>query len=123
MPDSSNVTASDYVRLFNGGYAGAWGWAYFNVTEAFNVTTGAATRGIGEHKCRPALRALLAALPPQLKAPIRRRGVPAARAAVSGAPAGAAAPANTVVASAALPGSVVVAGAGAAATPEPLVAG
>lgn len=67
MPYPSTVKVDNYVHLYNSGYAGGWGWAWFNVTEKFDYATGAATRGIGEHKCRGTLRLLLSGLPSNMK--------------------------------------------------------
>jgi hypothetical protein len=75
----SNVTVGDYVHLHDTGYAGGWGWAWFNVTETFNYTSGTVLgRGIGEHKCRGNLRTLLSNLPARLKYAVRKpQGPPA----------------------------------------------
>jgi hypothetical protein len=67
------VNTNDYIHLHDTGYAGGWGWAWYNVTESFNYATGQATgRGIGEHKCRGSLRALLKSLPQRLRYPVKQ---------------------------------------------------
>lgn len=72
MPWPSTVTVDDYMHLYNTGYAGSWGWAWFNVTETYNYTSGASIRRIGEHKCRGSLRAVLAGLPAHVKHALRQ---------------------------------------------------
>lgn len=72
MVNPSVVTPDNYAFLHGSGYAGAWGWAWFNVSETFNYTTGAAFRRIGEHECRHNLTRLLASLPPQLRYPVHK---------------------------------------------------
>lgn len=73
MPWPSTVTVDDYMHLYNTGYAGGWGWAWFNVTETYNYTTGASIRRVGEHKCRGSLRDVLSGLPAQVKHALPRR--------------------------------------------------
>jgi len=85
MANPSLVTPDNYAFLHNSGYAGAWGWAWFNVTETYNYTTGAAIRRIDEHSCRRNLSHLLASLPPQLRYPVHKLQPPVSAAgAVSG---------------------------------------
>jgi hypothetical protein len=72
MPWPSKVQVDDYVHLYNTGYAGGWGWAWFNVTETYDYTTGANFRRIGEHKCRSVLRSVLAGMPDRLKYSVKR---------------------------------------------------
>jgi hypothetical protein len=71
----STVNVDDYAHLYDTGYAGGWGWAWFHVTEDYNVTTGAASRRIGEHECRSVLRSLLAGLPDRLKYDVKRPAI------------------------------------------------
>lgn len=73
MPYPSTITVDNYLHLYDTGYAGGWGWAWFNVTESYNYTTGTVLgRGIAEHKCRGSLRRLLAGLPQRLKYSVKR---------------------------------------------------
>lgn len=74
MPWPSTVQVGDYTHLYDTGYAGGWGWAWFNVTETFDYNTGANYRRIGEHKCRGSLRSLLSGLPARLKYAVGRGG-------------------------------------------------
>jgi hypothetical protein len=78
MPWPSTVTVDDYMHLYNTGYAGGWGWAWFNVTETYNYATGASVRRIGEHKCRGTLRAVLSDLPAHVKHQFKDTRGPAA---------------------------------------------
>lgn len=74
LANPSTVTVDNYVHLHNTGYAGGWGWAWFNVSERYDLNTGAASRFISEHKCRGTLRSLYASLPQRLKYAVRRIG-------------------------------------------------
>lgn len=74
MPNPSVVTPANYAHLYNTGYTGAWGWAWFNVSETYSLNTGAAFRRVEEHKCRGTLRTLLSSLPQHLKYPVNRQG-------------------------------------------------
>ena len=76
MPMPSLVTPDNYVHLYDTGYAGGWGWAWFNVSETFNYDTEASFRRISEHKCRGSLRSLLSSLPQRLKYAVRKPGEP-----------------------------------------------
>lgn len=64
------VVPSNYVHLKQTGYAGAWGWAWFNVTEAFDPVSGVGVRGVAPHSEQGRLRQLLASLPASLRYPL-----------------------------------------------------
>jgi hypothetical protein len=70
LPNGEFVTPDNYVHLHETGYAGAWGWAWFNVTEKFDPVSGVGVRGLGEHWCRGKLRELLQNLPADLRYPL-----------------------------------------------------
>jgi hypothetical protein len=70
LPNGEYVTPSNYVHLHQTGYAGAWGWAWFNVTEKFDPVSGVGVRGLGQHSCRDRLRQLLVNLPADLRYPL-----------------------------------------------------
>jgi hypothetical protein len=101
MPYPSTVKVDNYVHLYDSGYAGGWGWAWFNVTENFDYATGAATRGIGEHKCRVTLRSLLSGLPARLKYSVRAQTEAAATTLAATTAPATTAPATTAPATAA----------------------
>lgn len=70
------VTPKDYVHLHDTGYAGAWGWAWLNVTEEYAPITGVTLRGIDAHAIQGGLRSLLQGLPQRLRYPVQDSPVP-----------------------------------------------
>jgi hypothetical protein len=69
------VNTDDYTHLYDKGYAGGWGWAWFHVFETYDYATGASSRRIGEHECRSVLRSLLTGLPDHMRYDVKRPAV------------------------------------------------
>jgi hypothetical protein len=70
LSTGQHVATSNYVHLHQTGYAGAWGWAWLNVSESFDRETGVGVRSVLQHECRPRLRQLLQSLPESLRYPV-----------------------------------------------------
>lgn len=65
------LSAQNYERLHDQGYAGVWGWAYFYVREAREPASGRPYRWIDKHENQDYFRKVFTALPERLRYKVR----------------------------------------------------
>jgi hypothetical protein len=65
-PGGAKITPKEYVWLHDSGYAGVWGWAWFNVSESYDSKTDRAKRSIRKHSNQDAFRNLMKNLPARI---------------------------------------------------------
>ncbi len=61
------LSSQNYEHLHDNGYAGVWGWAYFNVREFKDPATGAVKRVVDKHENQDEFRKVFQSLPSRLK--------------------------------------------------------
>jgi endo-1,4-beta-mannosidase len=59
-----------YQKLYDNGYAGSWGWAYFYVRETFDQATKSWQRHIDKHENQDYFRNFFQSLPTHLRQPV-----------------------------------------------------